>query len=77
MLLYFFDDKPAGPGEKHGPLGPTHCHTVGKGGSIEYPYQAEQWVLDAERDYPEVVRIECPALGRTWIRVDGRFVEAA
>jgi hypothetical protein len=75
MLLHYFDDNPAGPGEKHGPLGPTHCHTVGKHGTIEYAYQAEQYVIEADKDYPEVVRIECPEMGRVWKRVNGTFEE--
>lgn len=75
LILHCFDDSPAGPGEKHGHLGPTHCATVGRNGTIEYPYQAEQWVIDLEADAPHVVRIECHELGRTWERVDGKFVE--
>lgn len=75
IVLHCFDDKPAKPGEKHGELGPTHCANVGGNGTIEFPYQAEMWVQEIEKDYPEVVRIECPALNRIWVRNHGKFHE--
>lgn len=71
MKVYFHDDTPALPGQKHGARGPTHCATA----IVDEVYQVEQHVLDAVEDLPMVVRIECPDLGREWKRVDGRFVE--
>lgn len=55
----------------HGHRGHTHAATV----AVDYEYQAEQWVIEANKDMPNIVRIECPDLGREWKRVDGRFVE--
>jgi hypothetical protein len=56
----------------HGHRGITHAATV----RVDYEYQAEQWVIEAEKDMPNIVRIECPALGREWKRIEGRFVES-
>jgi hypothetical protein len=76
IILHCYDDKPCKPEEmKPGMLSPTHCSTVGKNGTIEYVYQAEQWVIDIGNDYPEVVRVECPALGRNWERKNGKMLE--
>jgi hypothetical protein len=55
----------------HGHRGHTHAATA----QADYEYQVEQWVIDANKDMPEIVRIECPAVGREWKRIDGRFVE--
>ena len=76
IILHCYDDTPCKPEEvKPGALSPTHCFTIGKGGSIEYAYQAEEWVHQVEEDYPGVVRVECLALGRTWIRRNGKMEE--
>lgn len=72
--LELHDDTPAGPGEKHGPAGPTHCGRV----KVDYEYQAEQWVIDIEGMYPHIVRIKAPALGREWARnSQGKFEEVS
>ena len=72
MKIFLHDNKPAQGDEPHGFRGPTHCGTT----TVDYEYQAEQLVIDVAEDYPHVVRIECPELGREWRR-DGRskFVE--
>lgn len=56
---------------KHGHRGHTHAGTV----RVDYEYQVEMWVGEVQSNYPHIVRIECPAIRREWIRVDGRFVE--
>jgi hypothetical protein len=72
MRLALFDNTPAGPGEKHGEYGPTHCGNV----NVDYEYQIEMWVSDIDRNYPMIVRAVCLAIGRTWARNDqGRMVE--
>jgi hypothetical protein len=71
VKLYFHDNTPAKPGEKHGARGPTHCATL----AVDYAYQAEMVAEDAAADYPMVVRIECPDIGREWVREGNRFVE--
>ena len=72
MKVFYHDDTPAKPGEKHGTEGPTHCATA----NVDYEYQAEQHVIDAEKDYPFVVRIDCPELKRSWKRnASGKFEE--
>jgi hypothetical protein len=72
MKAHLFDNTTAQPGEKHGPLGPTHYGTI----TVDYAYQVEQWVIDLEEAEPQVVRIECPDLGRKWLRNDlGKFEE--
>lgn len=88
MEIYFHDDSklinengepnqslydPVTFAPKHGHRGHTHAATA----LVDYPYQAEQWVIDANKDMPEIVRIECPDLGREWKRVDGKFVEVS
>jgi hypothetical protein len=55
----------------HGHRGHTHAATV----RVDYEYQVEMWVDEVQKDHPNIVRIECPDLGREWIRIDGRFVE--
>lgn len=76
IILNCYDNTPCKPEEmKPNMLSPTHCYTVGRLGTIEYEYQAEQWVIDIGKDHPEVVRIECPALGRNWVRQGGEMVE--
>lgn len=52
----------------HGHRGITHAATV----KVDYEYQVEMWVDEAQKEYP---RIECPDIGREWKRIDGRFVE--
>lgn len=70
--LELHDDTPAGPGEKHGPAGPTHCGSV----KVDYEYQAEMWVQEIQADHPTVVRIVAKEIGREWKRgADGQFVE--
>jgi len=69
--LELHDDTPAGPGEKHGPGGPTHCGTV----RVDYEYQAEMWVQDIQTDYPKVVRVVAKELGRGWRRNSGGVFE--
>lgn len=71
MKVYFHDNTPAAPGEKHGERGPTHCGTA----AVDYAYQVEQHVLCAAKDLPQVVRIECPELGLEWERKGDIFVE--
>lgn len=74
MKLHLHDSTPAGPGERHGPRGPTHCGDV----NVDYEYQAEMHVQEIEQNYPQVVRVECPTIGREWKRdASGKFVEAA
>lgn len=67
MKLYLHDATPTKPGEKHGARGPTHAGTV----DVDYEYQAEMWVGDIASDYPQIVRIECLALGCEWVRERG------
>jgi hypothetical protein len=55
----------------HGHRGHTHAATA----QADYAYQVEQWVIDAGKDMPSIVRIECPELGREWKRVGDKFVE--
>lgn len=50
---------------------PTHCGTT----KVDYEYQAEQFVIEAEKDYPHVVRIVVDDGRREWIRLDGTFCE--
>ncbi len=50
---------------------PTHCGTA----YVDYEYQAEQHVIDAETDYPHIVRIVVDDGRREWLRVYGKFVE--
>jgi hypothetical protein len=70
--LELHDDTPAGPDEKHGPGGPTHCGTA----RVDYEYQAEMWVQDVEMIPDVVVRIVAKSLGREWRRSsNGKFVE--
>ncbi len=64
MKIYFFDNNPAKPGEKHGIMGPCHCATA----SIDYQYQAEMLVAEIFQDHPNVIRAECPDLGMVWNR---------
>lgn len=72
MKLYLHDNKPAREGEKHGERGPTHCATI----TVDYEYQVEQWVIELEKDEPDVVRAECPDIGREWRRNEhGKFAE--
>lgn len=76
IVLHCYDNNPCKPEDmKPGTLSPTHCFTVGNKGTIEYVYQAEQWAIDIGNDYPEVVRVECPMLGRNWERKDGQMLE--
>lgn len=56
---------------KHGAAGPTHAGTV----TIDFDYQAEEWVKEIERDHPRIVRLVLDGGRREWTRVDGRFVE--
>jgi hypothetical protein len=72
VKLYLHDDKPAKEGEVHGERGPTHCATI----TVDYGYQVEQWVIELEKDEPDVVRAECPDIGREWRRNEhGKFTE--
>lgn len=74
MKIYFHDNTPAAPGEKHGARGPTHCATA----TVDFEYQVEQHVLDAPEDLPHVFRIECPDIGREWTRTEGEpFIQVA
>lgn len=50
---------------------PTHAGTV----AVAYEYQAEQLVIDIEKDHPNIVRIILDNGRRQWSRIDGRFVE--
>jgi hypothetical protein len=52
---------------------PTHAGRA----VVDYEYQAEQHVIDAETDYPHIVRIVVDGGRREWDRVDGKFVERA
>ena len=84
MEIYFHDDSrlyddhmeshaydPVVFAPKHGHRGITHAATA----QADYAYQVEQWVIDAGKDMPSIVRIECPELGREWKRVGDKFVE--
>ena len=65
MKLHLFDATPeSATPAKHGVLGPAHAADV----TVDYEYQAELWVNDIGQDYPEIVRVECPDMGRTWVR---------
>jgi hypothetical protein len=55
---------------KHGSSGPTHAGSV----TVDYEYQAEEWVKEIEQDYPDIVRLVLDN-GREWRRVNGRFEE--
>jgi hypothetical protein len=55
----------------HGHRGHTHAATV----RVDYESQVEMWVDEAQKEYPHIVRVECPDLGREWKRIDGKFVE--
>lgn len=72
MNIYLHDD-PNAPDWKPGPdpQGPTHMGTV----CVEYEYQAEEWVKDIEGGVPMCVRVHVPALGREWVRINGKMVE--
>lgn len=70
MKLYLHDNTPAAVGEKHGERGPTHMGTIH---DLDYEYQAEQWVIDLEKDDLAIVRIECPSLGCEWRRINNKF----
>lgn len=52
---------------------PTHAATA----HVDYEYQAEQYVIDAEKDYPRIARIVVDDGRREWVRLDGKFVEKA
>ena len=71
MKVHFHDNKPAAPGEKHGPDGPTHCGSV----SVDYEYQVEMWVDEVEKDQPLIFKVRCPDLLREWHRKDGKMIE--
>lgn len=74
MKIYFHDNTPAGPGEIHGIDGPTHAGTV----SVDYEYQVEMWVVDAEKTELKCFRIRCPMLQREWKRDDtGKMIEVS
>lgn len=72
MRIHLHDNTPAAPGEPHGPRGPTHCGGI----TVDYEYQVEAWVQEIEKDHPNVVRVECPDIGREWKRnASGKFIE--
>lgn len=75
MMVHFFDNTPAEPGEDHGPLGPTHCGSV----PVDYEYQAEQWVMDVRDINSSVVRVELHqddgAVLRKWEYTDNSWRE--
>lgn len=48
------------------PEGDTHCANATI--PIDYDYQLEMSVQDIFDDLPYVVRVECPDLGRVWVR---------
>jgi hypothetical protein len=62
--LELHDDTPAGPGEKHGPGGPTHAGSV----RVDSEYQVDVWLSDIEHDHKDIVRIVSKDLGREWKR---------
>ena len=72
VKVHLHDDRPDIPQTKPSPHGPTHLATI----TCDYEYQVEQAVIDAQADL-QVVRVDCPDLGRYWKRVDGRLVEVA
>ena len=47
-----------------GALSPSHAANV----TVDYEYQAEMWVQEIGTDHSDIVRVECPSLGRKWIR---------
>lgn len=70
LRVFLHDDGTSPPGT--GEDGPTHTGTA----RVDYPYQVEQWVIDATKDLPHIVRIRCPELGREWRRnEEGKFEE--
>ncbi len=69
MKIYCYDDDPTP--EKCGEMGPTHYATI----TVDYEYQAEQWAIDIGKDYPDIVRVEVPALNRQWNRKGEEMVE--
>ncbi len=65
MRIEFFDNRPAKEGEKHGPLGPTHCGHV----EVDYQYQVEMWVDEVKTwNSQGIVKVWCPDLRRQWER---------
>lgn len=74
ITLELHDAKPAAPGEKHGPRGPTHCANA----RYDYEYQVEQLLIDLVADpdgtWPGVVRVIDRAGERAWKRDGDRFV---
>jgi hypothetical protein len=74
MRIELHDGTPAGPGEPHGPAGPTHCGTAHV--EVDYEYQFEMWMDSVHEEHPDAVRLVAPELGREWVRDStGRFVE--
>lgn len=71
MQIFLHDATPAVPGENHGPDGLTHAGTI----RVDYEYQVEVWVQQAQQNLAHIVRIRCPDLGREWKRTDGKFAE--
>lgn len=70
MKIHLHDDKPAKPGEPHGPDGPTHCGSV----TVDYEYQVEMWAEEIGKDYSHVVYMRSPDLQRAWRR-NGKVME--
>lgn len=69
MILNLFDSTPEDSDTTnhdpfHGPLGPAHAALV----EVDYAYQVEQWVIDIGKEYPKIVRAECPDIKRKWNR---------
>jgi hypothetical protein len=69
MILNLFDATPESePMEKRaiekGALSSAHAARV----EVDYEYQVEQWVIDIANDQPDIVRAECPDIGRKWVR---------
>jgi hypothetical protein len=72
ITLDLFDATPAKEGEPQGPKGPTHSATT----TVDYVYQAEMIIEDVQNDYPTIVRVHSPELGREWRRgEDGKMHE--
>ena len=59
------DSEPIEDGaQENGAISPSHSANV----TVDYEYQAELWVEEIGKFHSTIVRVECPSLGRKWIR---------
>ena len=77
MKLHLFDatpdSDPIEEARENGALSPSHSANV----TVDYEYQAELWVEEIGRFHSTIVRVECPSLGRKWIRDSGSTMTEA